>query len=582
MFDFEDDSYMSFEDALKILNLKRGYTKEELKKAYRTGVKKYHSDNFHENKVNEEAEKMMRKINRAKEILDNYLKDNKETRYEESESEEEYRTLLKYKKEVCDELISSVGNTSNIDLNRLLDDYILEIVKCTTKMKIDILKKDFYRKKREIFEKREKAYRKSNKIYYDFIFDINYDCTWVEFEYQLSKMKETFINQREARKENFKKALEEKIEAAKNFAGFKDVEAEIQREKELYRDAAIEDFENGIDEFDSITLIFENRILEIFKYYFKNYKRYEEVKIRTECLNDEGINNSLKELYNNLYEDEFDYLYEDIIFFLDKKDASIAFDNINGYILKSATDKIYKLKIASDYSKIIRIYAMLEQILLLLKLGSIRVIDIDDVSPLYYVTFENLDADQLIIDKIIEKINIIRIDSIFINIEDSSLEPFYYLDYDEEFKSLHLSGIDLSSMCERLKYMEVTKLEENYLSLNQFLLRAKYIGQSGKSIYSKSKKYYILYKWKDMYLAYDEFHEMFSWLKADSIEVGVGNRTKNEKIFFRRCEEEKDFIENLIINYLTNLKRTIDEMVDKNYNNDDESPSSKNKKKTRV
>lgn len=581
MFGF-DDNHMSFEDALKTLNLKRGYTKEELKKAYRTEVKKYHSDNFHENQVNEEAEKMMRKINRAKEILDNYLKENEETRYEESESEGAYRTLLKYKKEVCDELTSSVGNTSNIDLNRLLDDYILEIVRCTTKMKIDILKKDFYRKKKEIYEKREKSYRKSNNIYYDFPFNINYDCTWVEFEYQLSKMKETFINRREARKENFKKALDEKVETAKNFAGFKDVEAEIEREKELYRDGALVDFENGIDEFDSIITIFENRILEIFKYYFKNYKRYEEVKIRTEDLNDEGINNLLEELYNNLYEDEFDYLYEDFIFFLDKKDASIAFDSINGYILKTATDKLYQLKIASDFKKMTRIYALLEQILLLLKIGSIGVIDIEDVSSLYYVTFDNLDADEQIIDKIIESVNIIKLSSVFINTEDSSLEPFYYLDYDEECKSLYLSGIDLSNMNERLNYVEVTKLEEKYLSLDQFLLRAKYIGQGGRSIFTKSKKYYILYEWKNMYLVYDEFYEMFSWLKSESIEVGAGHRTKNEKIFFKRCEEEKDFIKNLIIDYLIKLKQTIDDMENKNYNNDDESPSSKTKGRTRV
>ena len=63
---------MNFENALRILGLNSNFTEEELKKAHRALVNKYHPDR---NK-SPEAEDKMKEINEAREYLAKHLKTN--------------------------------------------------------------------------------------------------------------------------------------------------------------------------------------------------------------------------------------------------------------------------------------------------------------------------------------------------------------------------------------------------------------------------------------------------------------------------------------------------------------------------
>ena len=64
---------MNLNEALKIFNLNKNYTEEELKKAYRKLIIKYHPDKHSENKK-EYAEQQTKIINEAKDILEKNLK----------------------------------------------------------------------------------------------------------------------------------------------------------------------------------------------------------------------------------------------------------------------------------------------------------------------------------------------------------------------------------------------------------------------------------------------------------------------------------------------------------------------------
>ena len=70
---------MTIEEALHILNLNKNYNEEELKKAYRSLIIKYHPDKHPESKKTY-AENKTKQINEAKEILEKNLK-NKNTSY---------------------------------------------------------------------------------------------------------------------------------------------------------------------------------------------------------------------------------------------------------------------------------------------------------------------------------------------------------------------------------------------------------------------------------------------------------------------------------------------------------------------
>lgn len=62
---------MTYTEALEIMGLKKGYTEDEKKKAYRRLVKAYHPDL----NPTAEAEVMMRKVNEANDFLDNNTAD---------------------------------------------------------------------------------------------------------------------------------------------------------------------------------------------------------------------------------------------------------------------------------------------------------------------------------------------------------------------------------------------------------------------------------------------------------------------------------------------------------------------------
>ena len=67
---------MNLDEALRLLNLDRNYTEEDLKKQYRKLVLEYHPDK-HDDKDKNIYEEKTKLLNQAKEVLSRNLKDRK-------------------------------------------------------------------------------------------------------------------------------------------------------------------------------------------------------------------------------------------------------------------------------------------------------------------------------------------------------------------------------------------------------------------------------------------------------------------------------------------------------------------------
>lgn len=135
---------MEVEEALKELGLNNGFTKEELGKAYRAAVKKYHTDN---NKSSE-AENKIRRINVAYDRLEREL-NNRNTRNAYDRKEDlsivKQETLQSMKNMIyVDKKMKSMSWCDYItEMAELFDFYGYRIKICDTKEEIENLKRQF-------------------------------------------------------------------------------------------------------------------------------------------------------------------------------------------------------------------------------------------------------------------------------------------------------------------------------------------------------------------------------------------------------------------------------------------------------
>ena len=116
---------MTLEQALKILNLNKNYTEEELKKSYRSLIVKYHPDKHPESNKTY-AENKTKQINEAKEILEKALKNisytsnnksNFHTNGNQKNNNQEFLNLLKKARNF---VIKEYNTINSIDTNDII------------------------------------------------------------------------------------------------------------------------------------------------------------------------------------------------------------------------------------------------------------------------------------------------------------------------------------------------------------------------------------------------------------------------------------------------------------------------------
>lgn len=281
---------MSLEDALVILGLCKGYTKDELNQAYKERIKKFHPD-LYENKSDEiknVVSGLSQELNEARNILLFYLNNNRE-----NSNNKNYNELIRYKQPIIEDLkkvkymIYDViaFNDETFDFEHIkfqykINDYITKIENANTITDVLMYKEEF--KFDYISYKHEyvKAFYRFNNIPYDYMIStINFKISINDICVSLENIKSLYlINKKYSdRKMNvlynacISSNNNELITLYKGYCRFKDISLENKVKELLFKSSLKEVilYLEVLDKFSSH--LDDNELMEKVNYIFDLY-----------------------------------------------------------------------------------------------------------------------------------------------------------------------------------------------------------------------------------------------------------------------------------------------------------------------
>ena len=109
-------------DYYDVLGINKNASEADIKKAYRSLVKKYHPDQFSEESLEQkQAEEKMKEINDAKETLDKIFKKGEEIPYHQKSNSYQQTSIdiEKYKRKMVEKLRRYNSNSNNQYINNI-------------------------------------------------------------------------------------------------------------------------------------------------------------------------------------------------------------------------------------------------------------------------------------------------------------------------------------------------------------------------------------------------------------------------------------------------------------------------------
>ena len=218
---------MDYQTALRILNLKPGFTEEELKRAWRNLSKNNHPDRHPDSK---ESTKKQQQINAAREFLKPYAKAVQTTSYNPSFDIHTYITnkinilkniLQMNNKETNDEAFL----TAYEEISQTIYGFETEVIVFFTLTKYDVdssYKEAITAIKKTFIKFKETFYKKHYIDEHEVTEKINYECSLYELYEQFLK-----IEQKYGKKSKAVKQLEAEVATYKNYEGYERLETLI-------------------------------------------------------------------------------------------------------------------------------------------------------------------------------------------------------------------------------------------------------------------------------------------------------------------------------------------------------------------
>lgn len=480
---------MTYTRALNILGLDE-LTEEQLKKAYRDLAKKYHPDNYMECSEAESlaAEDKMKEVNEAHDFLDKLLKGN---------DIEVYRTVILAKMKSYYQNMT-VGDKDLINgIKNIADMYGFLLRVRTQKEGINDVFKQFLIEVKEFYKTYQERYYEDNFIYEsDVTEEINYDSSAQDFYKQLCRIKERY-----SRKDAFLKRVDYEClkyqfydtynERIKVLIGVVKNNIRLRAENNKYDKmdeyilamheeiegifASIAEINSAIASFqEEVTKINDSKIIAAFN------KLKKDNEVGKPIADIKRAISELREMINN-YKKKQDFLSQN----------KPLLDELYMRVSRSFNQAMAEYNETLDFESMKKALEFYTEFLSYYQGIVEQKIDIAAVSMLTRLTFREFDADNNILNAVC-KIGGFLIDKIYIymNMLDFSFPKINVLGGSNDGKRYYMTGIN-DSGSEISQVVAYSDIDDLYMSLNEFVDKATYIGKHGFD--EKNNVYTILY-----------------------------------------------------------------------------------------
>lgn len=473
---------MTYERALRIFGLNSGFTEEELKKTYRKLASKYHPDVNSQSLSEDECKRKMQEINEARECLRKNTGNGKNSNADDIR---EYKTKIQI--ELNNIIEFNLYDTSPSEKIRQIimeiNDIVLTsfyFVSFTDKDTIDVFFKIKVKQIRDKFKEIETVFYQENYIDKKNIKEnINYNCTLKEFYNQLLKIREKY-----SKEALIRKRLEEEIEKYKNYAGYEELKLLIDVCKQnalnhLYKN----NFQNIDQEIDKMH---QQIMTEVFETHYTLKNKISQLEtIVNEKIDDEQIQKecqNIKQSFQNgssFYDIEkaisrLEKLIDKYLELLQKKtkfeENSATVNAIYQSLIDRYTKALKEYDIVTQYETISNLNRVLEAF----KKCCENFVDLECLNLFNKITFKNVENDNKVLNEIIEPEKKKRL-KIYIKEKCSNIyEENSFFVFDEEKMLIYRIYPDDPKI--RSKKIDYEELEENYISLEEFLDKSEFEG----------------------------------------------------------------------------------------------------------
>ena len=241
---------MTVYEALSVLEISGSYDENELKIVYRKLAKKYHPDNFKDDKERIKAEEKLKQINIAYETLLNNRDRNANFNYTYHNYYQENRTVFFKQKMAKKALKKYQAKRYEITLSKWVS-YINQIIlefSAKTYNTVDEVNYNYQEALRRIvnlYKELQREFFEKHIINESVISEtINYNCSLDDFYEQLLKIKDKYSIE-----EVFLRKIEETTEKYKYYAGYDIARVEIETQKRKKYNEKVEVLQKNIDIF---------------------------------------------------------------------------------------------------------------------------------------------------------------------------------------------------------------------------------------------------------------------------------------------------------------------------------------------
>jgi len=539
-----ESNVMTYDRALKILELSEGFSDEDLRENYSSLVREYHEANFiHASKEEQDmAQEKMKEINSAYDFFKD-IKKRTGTYFDL----EQYKSLImnkinSYWSNITIGEVDLIENVKNIAKTSILLLYMN--INSNSKSGADNVYSFFLGEVRKEYIKYQTKYFEDNYIYAeDLREEIKYDCNVEDFYKQMLRLKNKY-----SRKIIFEKRVAEEISQYRNYTTCTDNlweliqvacvnNANLAAEKSRYQnlDSVITSLHaeiNGLFKLvDEINAKFSSLSQELQNINNKSFmEEYNKIK--------ESYDNgdALKNILGNLVE-----LESKINFYKKIQENKPIVRGLYERVVANFNNALLAFNPINDKEKLDGINNIFQNILALFSKYSEGLIDLDNLLLLDKVTFLNMIDDEAIIKSVSNNSGkVSKSTKVYLKINNMNypLDATSFFVLDEKNGQYVMRKI--TNYGSAGTEVSLKEIEEDYISLDKVLESAEFIGKKG---YENGTS--ILYYINDNRAIYLDSNNLFAicsdadniFLTARSVANEYGNKEYIKELIVAQIDE---------------------------------------------